>query len=61
MFLILAHQGGWDEIIYIAIPVIVFGYLLKIARKRARAEAEEEARAGNDLPEDLPVDPELPT
>lgn len=57
MFLILAHQGGWDEIIYIAIPVIVFGYLLKIAKKRARTEAEEEARAGDDLP----VDPELPT
>ncbi len=61
MFLILAHQGGWDEIIYIVIPIIVFGYLLKMAKKRAQAEAEEEALAGNGLPEDLPVDPELPT
>ncbi|MEM9465684.1 MAG: hypothetical protein AAGA90_09945 [Actinomycetota bacterium] len=42
---VFAHQGGWDEILMVAGPVLVFGYLLRVARKRAIALADEEAAA----------------
>lgn len=32
---VLAHQGGWDEIVMVTIPIVVFGGLLAIARRRA--------------------------
>lgn len=32
---LLAHQGGWDEILMVAGPVVVFGLLLAVARRRA--------------------------
>lgn len=32
---ILAHQGGWDEIALVGGPIIVFAGLLAIARRRA--------------------------
>ncbi len=33
----LAHQGGWDEILFVALPVLVFVGLLWLANKRAKA------------------------
>ncbi len=33
--IVLAHQGGWDEIFMVAVPVMVFGGLLALARRRA--------------------------
>ena len=42
---LLAHQGGWDEILMVAGPVLVFVYLLWLARRRALVLAEEEAAA----------------
>lgn len=32
---VLAHQGGWDEILLVGGPVLVFAGLLLLARKRA--------------------------
>jgi hypothetical protein len=32
---ILAHQGGWDEILMVAGPIVVFAGLLAVARRRA--------------------------
>ena len=37
---LLAHQGGWDEILLVGGPVAIFAFLLSIARKRAIALAE---------------------
>jgi len=44
---VLAHQGGWDEIVMVAVPVAVFGGLLALARRRAikLAEAADAAEA----------------
>ena len=38
--LVLAHQGGWDEILLVGGPVMVFAWLLAVARRRAVAIAE---------------------
>ena len=37
---LLAHQGGWDEMVFVAAPLILFGVLLAIARRRVDAEEE---------------------
>lgn len=31
---VLGHQGGWDEALFIAVPLILFAVLLVIARRR---------------------------
>lgn len=35
---VLAHQGGWDEILMVLAPVTLFVVLLKLANKRNAAE-----------------------
>lgn len=35
--LLLAHQGGWDEIVLVAGPIVVIAGLLALANKRAKA------------------------
>ncbi|MBA3283202.1 MAG: hypothetical protein H0U29_13325 [Acidimicrobiia bacterium] len=39
---VLAHQGGWDEILLVAAPIVVFVVLLRVANSRAqRIEAPD--------------------
>ncbi len=38
---LLAHQGGWDEIILVAGPVIILAGLLWLANRRADKAAKE--------------------
>lgn len=33
----LAHQGGWDEVLFVLVPVSLFAGLLWLANKRAIA------------------------
>lgn len=35
----LAHQGGWDEAIFVAVPMVILAVLLWLARRRAESEA----------------------
>ena len=35
-----AHQGGWDEALFVLVPLVLFGWLLRRAQKRAEAESE---------------------
>jgi hypothetical protein len=32
---LLAHQGGWDEILLVLVPIALFAVLLVIANRRA--------------------------
>lgn len=49
--LLLAHQGGWDELLFVLVPIALFAWLLTVANRRAaRAQSERERQA--------PVDPE---
>jgi hypothetical protein len=32
--LLVAHQGGWDEALFVAIPIAVFAALLAVANRR---------------------------
>lgn len=60
---VLAHQGGWDEILLVGTPIALFAFLLWVANRRARAqmEARERDRAADhaeraETPEPAPDD-----
>ncbi|MCU1378143.1 MAG: hypothetical protein JWN29_1126 [Acidimicrobiales bacterium] len=36
-----AHQGGWDEALFVLVPLVLFGWLLSRAQKRAERESAE--------------------
>ncbi|HEY0521253.1 MAG TPA: hypothetical protein VGC84_17315 [Ilumatobacteraceae bacterium] len=45
----IAHQGGWDEILLVLGPIAVIVGLLMLARKRVEA-AEQNAAAKGEKP-----------
>jgi len=40
---LLAHQGGWDELLFVALPIVIFAGLLVVANRRA-ARIEDHVR-----------------
>lgn len=42
---VVAHQGGWDEMLMVGVPIAVFAGLLYSANKRA-ARLQEQRRDG---------------
>jgi len=40
---LIAHQGGWDEILLVAAPIAVFAGLLIVANRRAGQQQGERA------------------
>jgi hypothetical protein len=47
--LLLAHQGGWDEMLFVAVPILIFGSLLAVANRRAsRIEQQQRRGPGDD-------------
>jgi hypothetical protein len=47
MAVVLAHQGGWDEMLMVLGPILVIVLLLRVARNRA-VKASTNADASND-------------
>ena len=44
--MLFAHQGGWDEILFVLAPLILFAVLLLVARRRVdRMEAGDQTDA----------------
>ena len=42
--LLLAHQGGWDELLMVLVPIAIFAGLLVVANRRASAIESERQR-----------------
>lgn len=42
---ILAHQGGWDEMLMVLGPIALMAGLLRLAKKRVAARQESDAAA----------------
>lgn len=38
----LAHQGGWDEMLLVAVPILVMVLLLRMANRRASRDGRNE-------------------
>lgn len=45
---VLAHQGGWDEILLVLTPVAMFAGLLWLANRRADAQLADRADGSED-------------
>lgn len=39
--LLLAHQGGWDEMLFVLAPLILFAVLLAVARRRVEVDDDD--------------------
>jgi len=54
---VLAHQGGWDEMLFVAIPIVLFVLLLRLANRRAdqQASTPPEAAAPTAEPPGVPL------
>ena len=53
---LLAHQGGWDEMLMVFVPVSAFAALLFVANKRA-AKLADQAEDGEGPPLSRDIDP----
>jgi hypothetical protein len=42
--MLLAHQGGWDEILLVVAPMVIVGGLLWVAKRRVDRAAEVNAK-----------------
>lgn len=51
---VLAHQGGWDEVLLVGVPLIVIGLLLWLANRRVSRRLAEESSPGEVTPTDQP-------
>jgi hypothetical protein len=49
--LVLAHQGGWDEMLFVLVPISLFAGLLALANKRAMRDQAEREQLDGDEPE----------
>ncbi|MEO7427792.1 MAG: hypothetical protein ABIY48_00265 [Acidimicrobiales bacterium] len=49
--LLLAHQGGWDEMLFVLVPIALFAALLGVANRRAAREQAERERPAPPEPE----------
>ncbi len=45
---VFAHQGGWDEVLMVLIPIVVFAGLLVVANRRAAAKIGDERAAADE-------------
>lgn len=48
---VLAHQGGWDELLLVLAPLVLFGFLLLLAKRRAdqmTADTESDTEGDTD-------------
>ena len=46
--MIFAHQGGWDEMLMVLVPIGLLVGLLRLAKRRAERAAAERAEADGD-------------
>ena len=53
---LLAHQGGWDEILYLAGPAIAVLLWVRWAERRARARTGAESPPAEGAPSNIAAD-----
>ena len=52
---ILAHQGGWDESLFVIGPLVLIVFLLRTAKRRAEANAQPAPPPAPSI--DQPIEP----
>jgi nitrate reductase gamma subunit len=46
MIALLAHQGGWDEILLVVGPIMLIGGFLLLIRRRLKSAVTDSSRQG---------------
>lgn len=46
---LLAHQGGWDEILWVMVPIVVMVGLLRVATVRVRKNSRTKSSDAGDV------------
>ena len=54
---VLAHQGGWDEILFVLAPLLVFAGLLALARRRVGEVEDDDGSADPTVEDPARTDP----
>ena len=49
MAMVLAHQGGWDEMLFVAVPLGLFAFLLYMANRKAQQRLDDEEEVDEEL------------
>ena len=44
---LLAHQGGWDEILWVLLPISAMVWLLRVASQRVRQAGKKTSESGD--------------
>jgi hypothetical protein len=44
---VLAHQGGWDELLFVLVPLLVFITLQWLNRRKGRQESDDGSGPGS--------------
>lgn len=39
---VVAHQGGWDELAFVLLPISLFAVLLAVANRRANQQQDQQ-------------------
>lgn len=52
MTLLLAHQGGWDELLWFLVPVALVVFWVRWAEKRSRDRRSETEEGATSIPGD---------
>ena len=55
---LLAHQGGWDEVAIVVVPLIVMFGVLVVANRKAKELAEADAKTKSDAEIAAKTEPE---
>ena len=45
---VLAHEGGWDEVLFVAAPLMLFAAMLIAAKRRAERMVAEDLNKSAD-------------
>lgn len=60
---VLAHQGGWDEILMVAVPILIILAVLRVVKRRVdrgdwekHPDLREPARPTTDSPDEISPD-----
>ncbi|CAN5578163.1 hypothetical protein BH23ACT3_BH23ACT3_14270 [soil metagenome] len=56
---ILAHQGGWDEILLVLTPIVVIALMLRLVKRRVDATAAPDSPVDDTTVDDTTVDDDV--
>ena len=47
IYTVLAHQGGWDEILWVLVPIAMMVWLLRVASQRVRQAGKKSSESSD--------------